>query len=61
MNAKLTLNVDKFFRLTQKDAKEIIGRVKNSVFNWRKIADRYQIPKAEQEMMSGAFSQALTH
>jgi hypothetical protein len=36
-------------------ANQIISTVKKEVKGWRILAEKYKIPKAEQEMMSNAF------
>lgn len=51
----LAMEVSPFFRITEKQASQIMGKVKASVQNWRRVADRYKIPKKEQDRMSRAF------
>lgn len=58
LDLNLALEVCSFFRIKEKRAKEIIEEVKLAVRNWRAVATRYGIPKAEQEMKSGAFWRA---
>jgi len=58
LDLKLALEVCVYFRLSQKRANEIIEEVKSSVKNWRKIASKYGISNAEQELKSRAFQQS---
>ena len=58
LDLKLALEVCIYFRLSQKRAEEIIEEVKTSVKNWRKIASKYGISNAEQELKSRAFQQS---
>ena len=58
LDLKLALEVCIYFRLSQKKAEEIIEEVKSSVKNWRKIASKYGISNAEQELKSRAFQQS---
>jgi serine/threonine-protein kinase HipA len=51
----LALEVAEYFRLDQDKANQIISTVKKEVKAWRTLADKYKIPKAEQEMMANAF------
>lgn len=55
LDPDLAMEVSPFFRLNEKQASQIISKVKASVQNWRSVADRYKIPKKEQDRMSGAF------
>ena len=58
LDLKLALEVCIYFRLSQKRAEEIIEEVKSSIKNWRKIASKYGISNAEQELKSRAFQQS---
>jgi serine/threonine-protein kinase HipA len=58
LDLKLALEVYIYFRLSQKRAEEIIEEVKSSVKKWRKIASKYGISNAEQELKSRAFQQS---
>ncbi|MDL2322436.1 HipA domain-containing protein [Bacteroidales bacterium OttesenSCG-928-A17] len=51
----LALSVAPYFRLTEKEASDIIENIKSVVPNWKAIAGKYQISKPEQDMMSIAF------
>jgi serine/threonine-protein kinase HipA len=54
----LALEVCAYFRVKEQRALEIINEVKSVVKNWRNIAAKYNIPRAEQELKSSAFRQA---
>jgi len=51
----LALDVAAYFRLDTDKANQIIGTVKKEVKGWRALAEKYKIPKSEQEMMVNAF------
>ena len=51
----LALSVAPYFRLTEKEAADIIESIKLVVSKWEKIAAKYQISKSERNMMSSAF------
>lgn len=51
----LAMEVAPFFRLSEKQALNILNDVKSSVSNWRKVAAKYGIARAEQEEMETAF------
>jgi serine/threonine-protein kinase HipA len=51
----LAKNVGEYFRLSSTDMDEILTQVKESVRNWRGIADKIGIPRAEQKVMQTAF------
>jgi serine/threonine-protein kinase HipA len=51
----LALEVIEYFRLDKKKALKIIKHIKNVVSHWRSIANNFNIPKAERELMSKAF------
>ncbi len=55
LDLDLAMEVAGYFRLDDKRAIQIIDRIKKSVKGWRSAADRYNISKAEQELMSKAF------
>lgn len=58
LDLDLPMEVHEYFRLTQEKAEKIIKEVTKSVQNWRTIAAKYGISKAEQELKSIAFSRA---
>ena len=51
----LALDVAPYFRLDPDKANQIIRTVKKEVNGWRALAEKYKIPKSEQEMMVNAF------
>lgn len=55
LDLDLALEVCEFFRLSENRAKEIIEEVKAAVINWRNVADKYGISRAEQELKAQAF------
>ena len=54
----LAMEVREYFRLSDGGANQIIENVTASVRNWRKVAKKYGLPNAEQELMTIAFTQA---
>lgn len=56
LDLHLAMDVYKYFRLTENEAEQIILEVKNAVKVWRDIANKYNISRTEQELMSTAFS-----
>lgn len=55
LDFNLVLSVAPYFRLTNVVAVQIIEHIKLVVSEWEKIADKYKIPKNEQEQMRRAF------
>ena len=53
------LEVADYFRLNKEDALKIIEDIKKSVTNWRSVANKYQLPKSEQEFMAKVFERFL--
>jgi serine/threonine-protein kinase HipA len=53
------LEVADYFRLTNERGLKIIENIKKSVKNWRSVANRYQLPKSEQELMAKVFERFL--
>lgn len=51
----VTLSVAKYFRLTDQEAKEIIEKIKKVASDWKTTATKYQISRAEQDLMEAAF------
>ncbi len=51
----LAMEVAPYFRLSQKEADSILSHIKTTVSGWREIAQKYDIPRLEQEQMSRAF------
>lgn len=52
---EIALEVAKEFRVKPERAKEILRLIQKSVSGWRTLAEKYKIPKMEQERMSHAF------
>jgi len=59
LNLDVPLEVAEYFRLTKEGALKIIEQVKKSVSNWRNVANMYQLPKSEQELMAKVFNKFL--
>lgn len=55
LDLNLAMSVAKYFRITDKNAQEIISKTKNVVAQWQRIATKYKIKKSEQELMAHAF------
>jgi serine/threonine-protein kinase HipA len=55
----LPLEVVEYFRLDKGNGLKIIDRIRKAVSNWRTIADKYQLPKSEQELMVKVFNRFL--
>ncbi|MCD4682095.1 MAG: HipA domain-containing protein [Bacteroidales bacterium] len=58
LDLELAMEVYEYFRLTMAGANQIVQEVKSSVQNWRNVANKFGISKAEQELKTLAFSQA---
>lgn len=58
LDLNLAMEVIDYFRLRKPRALKIIEKVKASVRNWRVVATKFNIPKAEQELKSKAFQRA---
>ncbi len=56
LDIDLALEVAGYFRLNNKTANKMAGRIAECVSLWREVSTRYKISKAEQERMSEAFS-----
>jgi serine/threonine-protein kinase HipA len=59
LDLDLTLEVADYFRLTNENALKKIENIKKSVINWRSVANKYQLPKSEQELMAKVFERFL--
>ena len=55
----LPLKVEEYFRLVKEDGLIIIDRIRKAVNDWRRIANKYQLPKSEQEIMAKVFERFL--
>ncbi|MNT57521.1 hypothetical protein D3C72_1948930 [compost metagenome] len=51
----LAISVGQFFQLKDDQMHHIIKEVESVVKDWRSLASKLRIPRAEQEMMSPAF------
>lgn len=56
LETELALEVAEYFRLNDKEAKQIFKKVQQSVSKWKEIAKQYKISKREQDIMEAAFS-----
>lgn len=56
---ELTLEVAGYFRLNKEEALKLIENIKKSVTNWRRVANKYQLPRSEQELMAKVFERFL--
>ena len=52
LDPELALEVIEFFRMDRDIGHRIIERLKESVSSWRRVADRYKLPRSEQERMA---------
>ena len=59
LDLNLTLEITDYFRLTNENALKIIEDIKKSVTNWRSVANKYQLPGSEQELMAKVFERFL--
>ena len=55
LDFNLALSVAPYFRLTEREASDIIQKIKSVILKWEEIAIKYQISKSEREMMNFAF------
>lgn len=58
LDLDLAMQVREYFRLEQKRAEEIIAEVKAAVKLWKRVAAKYKISQAEQELKAMAFQRA---
>ena len=59
LNLDLALEVLPYFRLEDEEAFDIITEVTNAVSNWRGIANKLGISRADQELKANAFSKVV--
>ena len=59
LNLDIPLEVAGFFRFDQAHGLKIIEQVKKSVSTWRSVANKYKLPKSEQQLMSKVFDRFL--
>ncbi len=55
LNFDLALEVAEYFRLKKDKAEKIISTIKTKVVKWNAIANKYNLPKSEQQIMEKAF------
>jgi len=56
LNLDLPMEVAVYFRLNDSDALKIISEVKTSIKDWRKLANKLNISRIEQEFMANSFT-----
>jgi len=59
LNLDLAMEAAEFFRLNDESSLKIIESIRKSVKNWRNVANKYQLPKAEQELLANVFNKFL--
>jgi serine/threonine-protein kinase HipA len=59
LDLDLALEVADYFRLTNNNALKKIEIIKKSIQNWRRVANKYQLSKSEQELMAKVFNRFL--
>jgi serine/threonine-protein kinase HipA len=59
LSLDLPLKVVEYFRLDKDDGLIIIDHIRKAVSDWRRIANKYQLPKSEQEIMAKVFERFL--
>jgi len=59
LDLDLALEVAEYFRLTDEEAIRIIEVIRRSVKSWKSVANKYQLPRSEQELMAKVFERFL--
>ena len=59
LSLDVPLDLVEFFRLNKERGLKIIDRVRRSVSIWRNVANIYQLPRAEQELMANVFNKFI--
>ncbi len=59
LDLNLVMEVHEYFRLNEASARAIIEEVKNAVRQWPVLANKYRIPRAEQELKAPAFDKGM--
>lgn len=59
LDLELVLEVAEYFRVKKDEAHKKIENIKRSVKYWRKIANKHQLPKSEQELMAKVFDRFI--
>lgn len=60
LDLNLAMEVSEFFRLSDKEATQILKEILNAVSNWKKLADKYGISRMEQELKAIAFKTSIS-
>ena len=61
LSLELAMEVHPYFRISATKAEEIIMKVKEAVQQWRRVATKYGISRAECELKRNAFSKSSGH
>ena len=59
LNLDVPLGIRDFFRIDNAKALTIIEEIRTSVKQWRNLANKYQLPGTEQELMADVFEKQL--
>ena len=59
LDLDLALEVIEFFRMDRDSGVKIIERLKESISRWRRVADRYNLPRSEQKRMAKVFDRFI--
>jgi serine/threonine-protein kinase HipA len=59
LDLNLALEVIEYFRMDRDSGIRIIGRLKETIRRWRKVAERHQLPGSEQDRMANAFERFI--
>jgi serine/threonine-protein kinase HipA len=59
LNLDIPLEIAEYFRLNKEIGLKLIEQIRKSVSNWRSVANKYQLPKSEQELMAKVFDRFL--
>ena len=59
LDLDLALEVIEFYRMDRERGLIIINRLRESVRRWRRIAERYQLPRSEQDRMAKVFERFI--
>jgi serine/threonine-protein kinase HipA len=59
LDLDLALEVIEFFRMDRDNGVKIIERLKDSISRWRSVADRYKLPRSEQDRMAKVFDRFI--
>lgn len=59
LDLDLPLEVVEYFRMDRDSGVKIIDRLRKAISNWRRIANRYQLPKSEQDLMAKVFERFI--